>query len=278
MRLVTLPDPRWIVLLVLPLLVAAAAVQEHGPPLVSSGAAAHPEPVRLLQVQPAAVDLAPAPADAGGPAVEPAQALRAVPPTQQGASRRTGRRTVQERGEAALASLDYDWRRLGYRVQFRPYDGTSLGSANRVTRTITVYVKPQQSELSLRTSLAHELGHALDFEHGDADRRATYRRVRGLSPSSAWWPCNRCNDYSSPAGDFAEVFAAWLVGPGDFRGRLKGPPSAGELQELTPLFRIPAVTTPPAESGDQPAPEPSPREEQESTLPPLPDRPGGARG
>lgn len=101
--------------------------------------------------------------------------------------------------------------------------------------------------------------------------------MRGLSPSSSWWPCNRCTDFSSPAGDFAEVFATWLVGPADFRGHLKGPPSARELQALTPLFRMPAAVAQRAEPAAQPSPEPSPKREQETTLPPLPDRPGPTR-
>ena len=270
-RLLERVDPRWIALLVVPALVSAAAAQDHD--LAPSGdrAAALREPVRVLLAPdlPTAVERAePVHVVVGvrSAVVHAAPRLRAS---------RDGRAwTIEERGRAALAALDYDWRGLGYRVQFRPYTGRSLGTTNRITRTITVYVAPRQSELSLRTTLAHELGHALDFEHGTHERRSAYRRIRGLPSSSAWFPCNRCDDYSSPAGDFAEVFATWLVGPGDFRSRVKGPPTARELQELTPLLRLPEPTAASPAPTSSPQPRPQAEEhEPESLLPTVPDPP-----
>ena len=186
---------------------------------------------------------------------------------------------VQDRGRAALAWLRYDWRALGYEVRFRPYDGRALGTANRRTRLITVYVRPGQSELSLRVSLAHELGHALDFEHGTTQRRDAYRRLRGLPSSSPWFPCDRCDDLASPAGDFAEVFALWLVGPGDFRSRLKGPPDRQQLADLAGLFVLPRAAS--ASPTPAPTPEAGPDEPREddsvvaAVLDPLESPPPG---
>ena len=165
------------------------------------------------------------------------------------------RLTPEQRGRAALDSLRYDWRALGYRVVFRPYAGGSLGTANRRARLITVYVKRAQSEQSLRVTIAHELAHALDFEHGTTVRRDSYRRLRGLSGTGSWFPCSGCNDLASPAGDFAEVFALWLAGPGDFRSQLKPAPDARQLADLVPLFQLPRAT---------PSPSPSPAQRQEA--------------
>jgi hypothetical protein len=187
---------------------------------------------------------------------------------------------LQLRGEQALRSLRYDWRALGYTIRFEPYTGGTLGTTHRTRRLITIHVKRGQSELSLRATIAHELGHALDFTHGTTQRRQRYRQVRGLSPHSPWFPCNRCDDLGSPAGDFAESFAAWLFGAGDFRGRLRPAPTAAELRQLAPLFALPA----PTEVGSQPAapspaPSPSPAPEDEGPLVVvLPDRPTPAPG
>lgn len=259
MRLHVRDEPRLAALLLLPVLLAAGAVPAAGGGTASAA--------------PAGLDTGHLPLEApefAEGALQPGRVERPVVVARRAA--RSARATdaqpvesIEDRGRAALASLDYDWRALGYSVVFRPYDGHGLGSANRATRLITVYVRRGQSALSLRVSLAHELGHALDFEHGTQERRNAYSRIRGLDPSRAWFPCNRCNDYASPAGDFAEVFAAWLVGPGDFRSRLAGPPTAQQLRELGPLFALPrparAVASPAAEP--TPAPTPAPEQPEE---------------
>ena len=183
-----------------------------------------------------------------------------------GAAGRSGRGlSVQQIGRRALASLDYPWQRLGYEVVFAPRRRGLLGYTDAGARTITVYVRPGQAPLELRTTIAHELGHALDFAYGSPERRADYRRFRGLSTSSNWFPCYGCQDYASPAGDYAEVFAYWLAGPGDFRSRLAGPPSRAQLTRLVPIFQIPDTTseaggssTGPGRAGPSPKPSPSP--------------------
>ena len=160
-----------------------------------------------------------------------------------------------QRGRDALESLDYPWRELGYSIEFREYSGGRLGSANSRTKRIVVYVKSGQSKQSLRVTIAHELGHALDFEHATVARRDEYRMVRRIDRSAPWYPCSGCRDYASPAGDWAEVFAYWLAGPGDFRSEVAGPPDARQLQRLARLFRVPAEQP---EEGPSPRPSPSP--------------------
>ena len=160
-----------------------------------------------------------------------------------------------QRGRDALQSLPYPWQELGYSVEFREYSGGQLGTANSRTKRIVIYVKKSQSKQSLRVTIAHELGHALDFEHATVARRDDYRAIRGIAPRAQWYPCDRCSDYASPAGDWAEVFAYWLAGPGDFRSKVAGPPDQRQLQRLAPLFRIPSKR---AETKPSPRPSPSP--------------------
>ena len=183
---------------------------------------------------------------------------RAAAPARTAAAPRLG---VQERGAAALAALDYPWQRLGYAVEFRPHDGTVAGLADPRTRTITVYVRPDHDELQLRATIAHELGHALDFGFGTDERRRRYRELRGLAGGTSWFPCDRCEDYASPAGDWAEVFAAALVGNGDFRSRMAGPPSPEQVAQLRSLFEVPAA--PPAQRASEQPPAPQePRDDE----------------
>lgn len=163
--------------------------------------------------------------------------------------------TAAQRGRDALQSLPYPWRELGYSVEFREYSGGQLGSANSRTKRIVIYVKGSQSKQSLRVTIAHELGHALDFEHATVARRDDYRVIRRIDRRAPWYPCDRCSDYASHAGDWAEVFAYWLAGPGDFRSKVAGPPDRQQLQRLAPLFRIPSKQAEPAAS---PRPSPSP--------------------
>jgi hypothetical protein len=136
----------------------------------------------------------------------------------------------------ALAALDWPWQELVFDVRFRPYRGRFLGLTDASTRTITVYVKRGQSEGDLRTTIAHELGHALDAVTGTEETRAAYREARGIAADVPWYPCDRCEDLRSPAGDFAETFARWLVGPEHVRATRWPAPDATELEQLGYLF------------------------------------------
>lgn len=146
--------------------------------------------------------------------------------------------TVAQRGARILASLHYPWQQLGYRIEFLPDKHGYLGLTTSGVNLIQIYIRPSESDVVLSHSIAHELGHALDFSRGAADKRAQYLKIRGLRPDLTWFGCNGCSDFQTPAGDWAEVFAYWLAGPGDFRSQVAGPPSAAQLRALTPLFTI----------------------------------------
>ena len=142
----------------------------------------------------------------------------------------------QRRGEAALARLPYDWRATGFTIEFVAPRAGYLGSTYPSARLTRIWVRANESLDVLMHTIAHELGHAVDLTWGDAARREQYRHVRGLDGRD-WFTCGGCTDYSTPAGDFAEVFASWLAGPSDFRSELAGPPSPEQLVVLEPLFR-----------------------------------------
>lgn len=176
---------------------------------------------------------------------------------------------LEERAYAALGGLDYPWQELGYDIRFQAYDdGGLIGLTDPHARTITVFVREQQSDHSLRVTIAHEIAHALDFETGNDAQRRGYLERRDLAASTPWFPCARCSDYASGAGDWAEVFAYWLAGPGDFRSELAGPPSGETLEQLVPLFAPPSQRQ--RAVAAEPSPSPSPSPTRRPLIPDLP--------
>lgn len=160
--------------------------------------------------------------------------------------------TVEQRGAAALALIDYPWQRTGYSVAFGGPNEGLMGLTEGGRKLITIYVRPGQSARSIAWVLAHEIGHAVDFTMTTDAERAAYRRIRGLD-DRPWYPtCRGCSDYTSPAGDWAETFAAWLLGDGPFASQVGSRPTAAQLNALTPLFAAdaaavaPPTTRPPA--------------------------------
>ena len=147
--------------------------------------------------------------------------------------------TPDTRAQRIYAGFHYDVGRLGYRIVFKPAVPGLLGLTDSRTRTITVYVRSSETDLVLAHTIAHEMGHAVDFTRGTAARHGRYQTVRGIRRSvSAWYGCNSCTDYTTSAGDWAEVFAQWLAGPGDYRSRMAAAPTAAQLAVLAPLFRL----------------------------------------
>jgi hypothetical protein len=61
-------------------------------------------------------------------------------------------------------------------------------------------------------------------------------RLRGINPDTAWFGCDRCSDYNTPAGDFAETFALVLCGPKYFRGRIAGKPTPEQISSIVQFF------------------------------------------
>jgi hypothetical protein len=195
-------------------------------------AAARDRRVRALQASAIGTALAAARAPMPTRAAPPARVPR--PATAQ--VRRT--ESAAQRGARVLASLHYPWQRLGYRVEFLPAKAGYLGQTDFDDRVVEIYVRIAESDLVLAHSIAHELGHVLDFTRGSAATRALYLSTRGLGRSLAWFGCSGCTDFRTPAGDWAEVFAYWLAGPGDFRSELAGPPTPRQLAVLRLVFSI----------------------------------------
>lgn len=230
-------------------------------PASAPAPAAPGAPLRMMAPAPGSdpgapvVEPPPAPAPAAqpsAPAAEPARAP-AAPPVPLADD-------VHQRVQEALDTLGYPWQELGWDIRFEPYTGGLLGLADPATRQITVYVKARSTVQQLRVVLAHEIGHALDVRH--PEQRDRYRAVRGIPADTPWYPCDRCEDYDTPAGDFAEVFAAWLVGASDFRSRVAPLPDDAQLRELVPLFAPPSARVPDAQPPPRrarPSPSPSSR-------------------
>lgn len=241
---------------------AARAVLAAAPqPEVASPPAVVTEPEQPLG------QLAPAPPP--GPAPAPAQARVPAPAPGPAAVAEPG---PEERGRAVLAGLNYPWQELGFSVRFVPWDGGPLlGLTDAGSRSITVLVRPRQSELSLRATVGHELGHALDAVTGSDEQHARYLRMRGVPEGTPWYPCAGCDDADSPAGDWAEVFAVAVTGRGDFRSRLAAEPDDTALRDLAPLFAPPSARPRPAASPAPPSPTPTPSPSpSRGLLPPLP--------
>jgi hypothetical protein len=104
------------------------------------------------------------------------------------------------------------------------------------TKTIEVYARPADDVQTLASDIAHELGHAIDLTYNTAASRADWKRARGIDPATPWFGCNRCSDYSTPAGDFAETFSLLLLSPGNFRGRIAPRPTAEQIPILKQFF------------------------------------------
>lgn len=94
------------------------------------------------------------------------------------------RETVTQRGARVLASLSYPWQRLGYRIEFRPGARGLLGLTVPDERLVRVYVRAGESDLVLRHSIAHELGHVLDFTRGNPATHAVFFSLRGADPAA----------------------------------------------------------------------------------------------
>jgi hypothetical protein len=143
--------------------------------------------------------------------------------------------TVEARINAAMALVDYPWRQLGYRILFESAQPGMQGRTSpRRLGTIEIYVRPSVSANDLAHVIAHEIGHAVDLVYGNDQRRSLWLQLRGVGPQ-AWFPCSMCDDFSTPAGDFAETFAYWQLH--DYsRSRLAPLPTPAQLSQLAPMF------------------------------------------
>ena len=143
--------------------------------------------------------------------------------------------SVDARGQAALASISYPWEAKlpGWQIRFHSGISGAYGYTLTNESIIDIYVRDGQSDELLAHVVAHEIGHAVDVTLNDSADRDRWQAVRGLD--TQWWPDNRASDFATGAGDFAESFAAWQVGPASFRSQLGGPPSPAQLDVLADL-------------------------------------------
>jgi hypothetical protein len=140
------------------------------------------------------------------------------------------------RPESALDLLQIPWQKLGYQIVFMsPQPGFRAMTLPGKHR-IEVYVRPQDDVDLLAYDIAHELGHAIDVTYNTAETRRQWMQARGINPGTAWFGCDRCSDYNTPAGDFAETFALVLCGPKYFRSRIAGKPTAEQIAALVQFF------------------------------------------
>ncbi len=140
------------------------------------------------------------------------------------------------RGREALALITFDWeeRLPSWRIEFGPSREDAVGFTWSRERRIEIFVPDGASEEFLAHVIAHELGHAVDVELNSPDDRLRWQEARGIT-GAAWWAASGSSDFNSGAGDFAESFAAWLVGPDWFGSQLAGPPDIDQLALLAEL-------------------------------------------
>lgn len=145
---------------------------------------------------------------------------------------------LHRRAAASLALLSHPWERLGYDIVFAPARRGIRARTVFRERRIEVYVRPTDPVAQTAFDVAHEVGHAVDAELGTAWGRAEWLRARDLDGRLPWFGCNGCDDLGTPAGDFAESFAAWQVAGGRFASRLGPPPNDAQRALLGRLTAV----------------------------------------
>ena len=139
-------------------------------------------------------------------------------------------------GREALAAISYPWSRLlpNWTIEFLPATDGLYGLTLVPERRIEIYVRADQSPRMVSHVIAHELGHAVDVTFNDGPDRRRWSELRDLG-SAPWWPDSGATDFATGAGDFAESFAAWQVGPAGFRSTLAEPPTGTQIELLAEL-------------------------------------------
>ena len=150
------------------------------------------------------------------------------------------------RNNAALSMITFPWQVLEYQIVFMdPQTGYRAMTYPKQHR-IEIYARPGDDSPRLAHDIAHELGHAVDVTYNTPEMRRKWMELRGIDPDTSWFACNKCSDFSSPAGDFAETFALLQVGPEYFSGRIASRPTAEDIPRLIAFFSFLPKNTFPA--------------------------------
>jgi hypothetical protein len=143
----------------------------------------------------------------------------------------------EARNAAALALIPFPLQQLHYQIVFMPPQQGVRAMIFEGERRIEIYARPADDARRVAYDIAHEIGHASDFTLNSAESRRQWMVLRGIDPATPWFGCNRCTDFDTPAGDFAETFALVLLGPGHFSGRIAPPPREDQITLLSPFFK-----------------------------------------
>ncbi len=186
-----------------------------------------------------------APAAVPAPAAAPRNAApRAAAPRRE-APRRTASSEVcsgpdwqTKRGQAALASLRDSGQRSGVSVSFKGAKAGYLGLTYPAQRHVDVFVRSCSAESTtlLRHVISHEMGHAYDAAHMTPALRDAYTKMRGIPAGTAWFGCNYCSDFATPAGDFAETYSQWQRGSSDSRTKMAPMPGSAQLADIAAAY------------------------------------------
>ncbi len=152
-----------------------------------------------------------------------------------------GAETAAARDEAALALIPFSWQQLHYDIVFLPPQRGVRAMIFPDKQRIEVYARPSDDARRIAYDIAHELGHAIDMTFNTVESRRQWMAVRGIDPETTWFGCSGCTDFNTPAGDFAETFAFFLLGPGHFSSRMAPPPTPDQITALRQFFEYPPL-------------------------------------
>jgi hypothetical protein len=242
------------------------------------GTPTHGAPARPAQP----IDRTPVSIDPGGPIIvapDPNTSSTFAPPPPPGAP--LVRSTPPSAppppiGDAALSQISYPWQQLGYQIVFLGPRPDLMGQTIFDQHRIEIYLREGESKLMVAHVIAHEIGHAADVAYNTPERRQEWLHLRGASTSESWFGCDGCDDFSSPAGDYAETFSFWQVGPNADFSQLAPQPSPSQLQQLIPLFFASSSASSESDAGRPPSSSSSPPASGGSGQPPSSSsQPGG---
>ena len=138
--------------------------------------------------------------------------------------------------DQALAMISYPWeeRLPQWEIRFVDSESGPLGLTFTKTQVIEIYVRDHQPVDVLASVIAHEIGHAVDVTLNDGDERRQWQEARDIT-NEPWWPESGKTDFHTGAGDFAESFSVWQVGPNGFRSKIAPVPTEAQLQLIAEL-------------------------------------------